>query len=705
MKFKILFICVLTIFLIGAVSAENATDAQTADNITVEFDSVQYRDNMTPIEVTVPQNTTGSLKATVDSVEIYCENITNTTTRIPISIPKLPIQSNCMRDSTNHKIYLFYNGLEVKMNHDLKVMNYPQNHGFSFVADEVLKGDDRPYSVVFPISARGNVEIFLDGNLLNSTEVRQFVMVNLSKLSLGNHTLRIKYSGDDYYLASERSYNFTVVDVIVDIPENISLSNSDCVHVESFKKGPVYIYVDGKLLSKGSIGNYNDYYDFLDKVTCGIHEISVSFNGKNYTKRVNVTYGVKFYGDDFRYGGENVVSINDICDDFSANLIEVRVDGKKIKVDYSPNYNFIDVDVSKLGVGNHTISFTYLGDSRYYKYSKSYNFTVGYYFTFPSIFDKKDTLISLNLPADAKGNVEVYVDNKLFKSKKLINGNAIVEFDNILCGLHNVSAKYTGDDYAVYPASMIYMKLPEIRIPDVVYCGEDKFIEVNVAPQSEGYVVFDINGAISNVTVENGSAKLSLKCLKAGYYTLRATYVGPFRVNLTLMESFSISDNVQIIASNNKITYSEVFKYTVKVKINGSAYKNRIVKFKINGKTLTAKTNSKGIANVKISKLGVKKHSIKIICGAKSVKKTITVKHLVSLKVKKSSKRLAIKATLKKVNGKYLKNVKVTFKFAGKSIKVKTNSKGVAKLTVKKPGAKKLTVKATYLKDTVKVKI
>jgi invasion protein IalB len=55
-----------------------------------------------------------------------------------------------------------------------------------------------------------------------------------------------------------------------------------------------------------------------------------------------------------------------------------------------------------------------------------------------------------------------------------------------------------------------------------------------------------------------------------------------------------------------------------------------------------------------------------------------------------------------------VKGKKITFKFKGKIYKVKTNSKGIAKVTVKKAVIKKLkkgktyAVKVTYLKDIVK---
>ena len=70
--------------------------------------------------------------------------------------------------------------------------------------------------------------------------------------------------------------------------------------------------------------------------------------------------------------------------------------------------------------------------------------------------------------------------------------------------------------------------------------------------------------------------------------------------------------------------------------------------------------------------------------------------------------------TVKKVNGKYIKGKYVTFKFNGKTYKAKTNSKGIAKIVIKKKVLKKLKVgkKVKYqakcgklvVKKSVKVK-
>ncbi|MBR4447439.1 hypothetical protein [Methanobrevibacter sp.] len=133
--------------------------------------------------------------------------------------------------------------------------------------------------------------------------------------------------------------------------------------------------------------------------------------------------------------------------------------------------------------------------------------------------------------------------------------------------------------------------------------------------------------------------------------------------------------------------------------------------FRIKGKKIaTGKTNKNGVAKFKIT-LKPGKYKVEVRFPKLSVRSSfyITVKHVVSLKsvnVKKSAK-LKLTATLKQ-GKKALKHKKVTFRFNGKKYYAKTNKKGVAKVTIPKYDfknlkvGKKVTYKATYLKDTVK---
>ena len=116
-----------------------------------------------------------------------------------------------------------------------------------------------------------------------------------------------------------------------------------------------------------------------------------------------------------------------------------------------------------------------------------------------------------------------------------------------------------------------------------------------------------------------------------------------------------------------------------------------------------------GIAKVKISD-GPGKYTITTKYNGGTYTNKVTVKHVLTtskVTVKKTAKMFTLKAKLK-INGKLVKGKKITFKFKGKTYKAKTNSKGIAKVTVKKAVIKKLkkgktyAVKVTYLKDIVK---
>ena len=115
------------------------------------------------------------------------------------------------------------------------------------------------------------------------------------------------------------------------------------------------------------------------------------------------------------------------------------------------------------------------------------------------------------------------------------------------------------------------------------------------------------------------------------------------------------------------------------------------------GKKYKIKTNSKGI--------GTFKKSLKIKKSKKSIRfshlgSTLTKKlYKPNLKVTKSKKKLALKTIVN------IKGAKVRFKVGKKTYTVKTNSKGIAKISVKRPKNSKVVCKAIYFGCKVSKKV
>ena len=180
-------------------------------------------------------------------------------------------------------------------------------------------------------------------------------------------------------------------------------------------------------------------------------------------------------------------------------------------------------------------------------------------------------------------------------------------------------------------------------------------------------------------------------------------------ITVTIVSRFAGNANVNMY-------YYDGHAYKVRVKDNmgNFAGKNQLVAIKIGKKSFNVKTDANGWATLKIpDTITPGKYTIAATYYGQTVENSLVVKQVLKLskvKVKKSAKKLVLKATLKQAN-KALKSKKVTFKFNGKKYTAKTDKKGVAKVTIKKNVLKKLKVgkkvkyQVTYLKNTVKTSV
>ena len=170
---------------------------------------------------------------------------------------------------------------------------------------------------------------------------------------------------------------------------------------------------------------------------------------------------------------------------------------------------------------------------------------------------------------------------------------------------------------------IVYKDMTTVSVDSTVDGRVGEYFKI-ILTDTDGNILADkpvqigFNGKIYNRTTdENGSAKLQINLKKVDYYTFAVCFLGDDNYN----SSFIVA-KINVTAQKAKLTSpSKTYKTNAKTKTLtatlksslGNPIANKKISFTVNGKTYTAKTNSKGIAsvNVSLSKKGTYKFTVK----------------------------------------------------------------------------------------------
>lgn len=443
-------------------------------------------------------------------------------------------------------------------------------------------------------------------------------------------------------------------------------------------------------------------------------------NGRIYLTTVNSLKSLGFEDlkesnlkvdvEDINYG-ENATFIISVDGD-ATGLLSIEI-GSKSYV-HEINKSNMSISISDLSIGNIAGKIIFSGDKRFKSKDLAFEFNV--VGNSEIIIEQETSYCGNHFSAtlkDAQGNaipsqkINLEIGSNKYELITDSNGKISVDLDSP--GEYMIRIAFDGNDYlnAASKSSKLTV-LSTIQSDDMTRgynSGMDfkaTFLTSSGQILSNTSVLFVVNGVSYNVTTDlKGVATLNKK-FAVGNYVI--TVINP----VTGENKTQTTKIVKRITNNNALIMDYLDGSLFKVRIIGDDGKavgsGQIVKFNVNGKVYTAKTDKNGYAKYKFT-LTPKTYKITTEYKGYKVSNKLVVKQVLKAKnvSKKKAKYYKFNAYLKTSKGKAIVGKKIIFKIKGKTYSAKTNKKGVATITIKlKLNVGKYAIISKYSKTAIK---
>ncbi len=524
--------------------------------------------------------------------------------------------------------------------------------------DSVVEiGAGAPYNLTVDFEKAAGITAKVDGE--NVTVYGNLVCI--PALSFGNHTLEISTIPDDNHIedSKEITLNVTkprssiVMDKQITIFEgssaDVTVTTRDALGFNASIEGhPEALNVNGNVITISGL-NAGTY---TLSVTTLVDDDHVAVTEKATITVKRRTADIVFSNESLVYDyGSSGSIIADVSNGTIAKAIVIAHSEAIIKIDGNK------ITVSNLTVGNYTLSVTSKPIQGYSAVIKSVKVIVN-----PVADVKEDSSVNVGdvvMDYGSSKNVVVVTTGatgftaRIDGNDVVVNGNSVV-VSGLETGTHILSITTIPDathnavtknvTITVKPLQVSKLATAVSASKVTVTYGTSKNIVVtlkdaNNVPLKRQKVTVTINGKpYSGNTNDNGQASIAVpKNLAVKTYKSTITFAGDDKY-----KNSTGSVNVVVIKATPKLTAKaktfkksvKIKKYVVTLKTNqNKVMKNTKVYIKVNGKTYAAKTNSKGQATFKITKLTKKgKHPATITYKGNTYYNKLTKKVKITIK-------------------------------------------------------------------------
>ena len=468
--------------------------------------------------------------------------------------------------------------------------------------------------------------------------------IPINILNAGENTISVVYTGDDKYnggtqtatyAAGKYASKVTIVPIVnvtygnvVEIAYVIDNETESVTVSVNDAAGGTYEAVVNKgviTVSNLPVGTYTITIKNGENNKYSGSEADANFIVSKSEVNIVVSSNTPAFGEDA------IVSVT-LPEDVTGN-VTVTINGISYKNTVESGSATVTIPANALTAGENNITVTYSGDKNYA--SKEVKSSINVKKAVPKFTSDVsenniyggDVTITVTASSDATGAVSLLVDGKIISTgKDLDNGKVVFAVGGLAAGYHSYNVTYEGDNnyesssnsgaFEVTKVSTVIISQNFAQYSCEASTGEKggyytiRLTDVNGNPLANKSVGIGYNGILAWYTTdENGTVNKLIGLQNAGPYTFATAFLGD--------ENYTASYAVNKITINMKPTYikasAKTYKASAKTKtfkvklttvnnINGKMYLNsgKKITLNVNGKTYTAKINSKGIATFKL---------------------------------------------------------------------------------------------------------